>query len=169
MDVGIERLATPLEGPGHKYAFLYGLADPSLPFEKRASRYEDAGKLMALASYGEQGRATNEQQTLIDRILAEDSNARPISKADYKNSPYLNIGLESQAFKDLARRFQDAIFDRFFSYAKSHLTEGLPLLISGGCNAAVSVCNNSASTIYFSNDAHNPLSNQPVACQMILA
>jgi predicted NodU family carbamoyl transferase len=49
--LGVRRLGTPMSGPGHKYGFLYGLADPKLPVDARKSRREDAGKLMAIAGF----------------------------------------------------------------------------------------------------------------------
>jgi hydroxymethyl cephem carbamoyltransferase len=42
-----------LDRPGHRFAFLYGLADPTFPADAPHPRGEDAGKLMALAAYGD--------------------------------------------------------------------------------------------------------------------
>ncbi len=49
-ELNLTKLADVMPEPGHRYALLYGLADPT--FDKRVaefSRFSDAGKLMALA------------------------------------------------------------------------------------------------------------------------
>lgn len=132
-DLKVTRLGTPLSGPGHKYAFIYGLADPTYPADARKSRREDAGKLMALAGFGGEGRETAEERRLMDRVLAHDAVASALRKADFADSPFFNIGLETQAFRDLARRFQSEIFERFHDFARKNMRDGLPLLVSGGC------------------------------------
>ncbi len=40
-NLNIARLGTPMTGPGHKYGFIYGLADPSYPTDAR----NPAGKM----------------------------------------------------------------------------------------------------------------------------
>ncbi len=131
--LNVTRIGTPMTGPGHKYGFLYGLADPAYPTDARKSRREDAGKLMALASFGTDAAETAAERALIDRLCDWDAAAKPLRKADFTDSPFFNIGLESPEFRTLAKRFQLEIFNRFRAYAKVHLTEKLPLLISGGC------------------------------------
>lgn len=132
-DLEITRLGTPMTGPGHKYGFLYGLADPSYPADARKSRREDAGKLMALSAYGRDTAKTPEERRLIERLIEHDAAKAALRKADYRDAPFFNIGLDDPSFRDLARRFQLAIFGRFRDFAGKHLKEGLPLLISGGC------------------------------------
>jgi predicted NodU family carbamoyl transferase len=56
-----------------------------------------------------------------------------LSKDDLRTSKYYNIGLEHPEFTRLAKRYSDEIFNRFYQFAKTHLTERYPLLISGGC------------------------------------
>lgn len=131
--LGVTRIGTPMTGPGHKYGFLYGLADPSYPADARKSRREDAGKLMALAGFGDDVVETPEERSLIDRLFDWDAEKAPLYKADFTDTPFFNIGLETDEFRNLARRFQNEVFERFRRYAENHLTEGLPLLISGGC------------------------------------
>jgi len=128
----IEKLGTPLAAPGHMYAFIYGLADPTLP-PGAGHRREDAGKLMALAGFGEPGPATAEERALIDRVLAANYVDHEPRKADYANSSFYNVGLGSQAFRNLARRMHDAMFERFHDFARRNLRDGLPLIITGGC------------------------------------
>lgn len=131
--LNVAALGTPMSGPGHKYGFLYGLADPTYPADARKSRREDAGKLMALAAFGRDAPETAEERRLIESILAHDAVAAPLRKSDFADSPFIDIGLQTQAFRNLARRFQNAVFERFHDFARKHLREGLPLLISGGC------------------------------------
>jgi len=132
-DLTIARLGTPVTGPGHKYGFLYGLADPSYPADARKSRREDAGKLMALSAYGRASAETPEERQLIERLIKHDATEAALRKADYRDTPFFDVGLDDSSFRDLARRFQLAIFERFHEFARDHLKEGLPLLISGGC------------------------------------
>lgn len=131
--LGITRLGTPFDGPGHKYAAIYGIADPKLPTDAPRPRHEDAGKLMALASYGESRPANAQEQEIIDKVLRWTSLEGAVRKDAFVESPFFNIGLESQAFRDLAWQIQHQIFDRFHAFAAEHMKEGLPLLISGGC------------------------------------
>jgi hydroxymethyl cephem carbamoyltransferase len=132
-DLEITRLGTPMTGPGHKYSFLYGLADPSYPADARKSRREDAGKLMALSAYGRDTAETPEERRLIERLIEHDAAKAALRKADYRDTPFFNTGLDDPSFRDLARGFQLAIFGRFRDFAGKYLKEGLPLLISGGC------------------------------------
>lgn len=129
----VTKLGTPMSGPGHKYGFLYGLADPGYPVDARKSRREDAGKLMALAGFGRESVGTPEERRLIERIFAHDAVAAPLRKADFAGDPFFDIGLATPEFQNLARRFQNEVFARFEDFAKREMKDGLPLLISGGC------------------------------------
>ncbi|MER9684168.1 proline dehydrogenase [Mesorhizobium sp. M0184] len=120
-----------MANPGHKYAFLYALADPKFTLPKAPMRNEDPGKVMALSAYGQTGSPDRDEQELIDFLLPRDM--YPLNKEDLRNSPYYNIGVTHQKFTNLARRVSDAIFDSFHAFAKKNLTKGYPLLISGGC------------------------------------
>ncbi|MER9064653.1 carbamoyltransferase C-terminal domain-containing protein [Mesorhizobium sp. M0698] len=116
-----------MANPGHKYAFLYALADPSAG----PTRNEDAGKLMALCAYGQTGSPDSDEQALIDFLVPSD--VYPMYKENFRNSPYYNIGVTHQKFTNMAKRVSDTIFDSFHTFAKKNLTKGYPLLISGGC------------------------------------
>ena len=122
-----------LTDPGNKYAYLFALADPKFPVAKGLLRLQDAGKQMALTGFARRAATTAAEQEIIDFILGQDGIILGLSKDDLTWSPYHDIGVEAQEYKDLAARLSDAIFDRFHEYAARHLTEGLPLLISGGC------------------------------------
>ncbi len=132
-DLSITRIGTPLEGPGHKYAFIYGLADRDFPDDADRPRHEDAGKLMALAGYGADRPANAQEHALIDRVFDWPSNERPVGKTHFRDSPFFNAGLDSEMFHDLAAQHQRAVFERFRTFAAEHMKEGLPLLVSGGC------------------------------------
>ncbi len=132
-NLNVTRLGTPMTGPGHKYGFLYGLADPGYPVDACKSRREDAGKLMALAGFGSETAETPEERELIDRLIFWNAADAPLRKADFTDTPFFNIGLDNQDFRNLARRFQAEIFEHFHGYAEKNLTDRLPLLVSGGC------------------------------------
>ena len=131
--LAITRIGTPFDGPGHKYSSIYGIADPNMPTDAPRPRHEDAGKLMALASYGEPRPANADEQQIIDRILAWSSVDAAVRKDAFIDSPYFNIGLDSPKFRDLAWQMQHQIFERFHAFAERNLTKGYPLLITGGC------------------------------------
>ncbi len=132
-NVNISKIGEVVSYPGGKYGFIYGLADPSFPVNSGQFRLNDAGKLMALCSYGQPGPASESDQALIDRILAQEKILLTMDKGDLQDCGYFNIGVESAEFKQFARCFSDNLFARFHQFAKTHLTEGLPLLIGGGC------------------------------------
>lgn len=128
----ITKLGVPLEKPGLKYQLLYAIADKSLPHGAQM-RMEDAGKLMALVSYGKSGPPNQSEADLINHIFAKQDFAYTANKAEFSQNPFCNVGIESPIFKQVARKFSDALFERFLHFAQENLNENLPLLISGGC------------------------------------
>jgi len=132
-NVKVHHLGQALEDPGTKYSFLFSVADPSFPEGKGYFRFGDAGKLMALAAFSDRTAPTDGEKQIIDFILSRRSIIRSTSKVELKDTYLFNAGVESNSFKSLAGKFSDAIFDRFYSFARQHLKEGFPLLISGGC------------------------------------
>ena len=122
-----------LDDPGNKYAYLFALADSKFPANKGLLRLQDAGKQMALTGFAERGAPDESERELIDFILRQEQIILRLGKDEMTWSPIHNAGVESQAYKNAAARLSDAIFDRFYDYAEGALTEGLPLLISGGC------------------------------------
>lgn len=134
----IEKVGEPLVGPGLRYAYLYYLASAEEKTFTYPGRYSSPGKVMALASYGQDGSLDEHERAIIDYLLS------PLAFQHLKNptltkaglplqTPFMNIGVEDQRFKNLARKFSDIIFSRFYDFARTHLTERLPLLIGGGC------------------------------------
>lgn len=129
----VRKLGTPLTFPGLRYQFLYGVADPGYMPGKGDSRFEDAGKLMAIAAFGEPGEPTAEERQIIDYLLSTNNVFGRDAKRELSGCRYYNIGVEHPAFATLARRYSDAIFQRFYEFALDRLEPGLPLLIGGGC------------------------------------
>ena len=132
-NVEITKIGDVLNEPGNRYAFLYALADPTIPIWSDIVRLSDAGKLMALAAYGSNTEATFDEQQTIKYIMKQKLIYGVKLKYKMKESRYFNIGLESQEFKNLAQRFSDALFETFYTFAKNNVKQKIPLLISGGC------------------------------------
>jgi predicted NodU family carbamoyl transferase len=131
-DVSITRIADVMHDPGNRYSSIYGLADPTFPKTAPWSRYSDAGKLMALASYGSRPVPTSEEEALMAYLLG--SNRFPLDLYDHlRTSEYYNVGLDDTEFRNFAGIFSDRIFDTFHQFAKTNLDKGLPLIIAGGC------------------------------------
>ncbi|MDY7090580.1 MAG: carbamoyltransferase C-terminal domain-containing protein [Actinomycetota bacterium] len=122
-----------LADPGNKYAYLFALADPGFPVGTGLFRYNDAGKQMALTGFAEKGPMTEAERETIDFILKQEQIILNLSKDKMSWSPIYNAGVDSQAYRNVAAKHSQAIFDMFYDYASKNMTEGLPLLISGGC------------------------------------
>ena len=122
-----------LRQPGARYAFLYGLADPTFPDTRRMPDNSHSGKLMALAAYGSPRDATAEIKATVERILAERTFYYPCPKANYRDTPLYNAGVESVECKTAAALLTERIFEIFAEAAQRDLPAGLPLRISGGC------------------------------------
>ena len=131
-DMNITKLADVMNQPGLRYLSLYGLADPTLPKNAPFSRFSDAGKLMALASFSHRNRLSPEDETLINYLLSSPFLHENPYK-DLERSRYYNVGLDDPEFRNLAGIFSDRIFDVFYQFAKSNMSKALPLVISGGC------------------------------------
>jgi predicted NodU family carbamoyl transferase len=131
-ELNISLLADVLNQPGNRYILLYGLADPTFPKNAPFSRFSDAGKLMALASFSNRSKPSAEEEKLIDFLLDCPHLERNPYK-DLEHSRYYNVGLDDQEFRNFAGIFSDKIFDVFYQFAKSNLKKGMPLVIAGGC------------------------------------
>lgn len=126
------RRHTVMSDPGAKYGALFALADPTFSISARYPRLGDAGKLMALAAYGDGKRADLATQETVDAIL-NIPEVYPFHKSDYRESPLYNIGLGDTRFRHGAAYITDQIFLRFFTAARRFDQDNLPLVISGGC------------------------------------
>lgn len=131
-ELNITLLADVLNEPGNRYTSIYGLADPTFPKDAPFSRFSDAGKLMALASFSIRRTPNVDEVKLMDFLLNSPHVILSLYK-DLKNSPYYNIGLDNQEFRNFAGIFSDKIFDIFYQFAKTNLKKKLPLIIAGGC------------------------------------
>jgi hydroxymethyl cephem carbamoyltransferase len=118
--------------PGARYAFLFGLADPKFPDYGSSHRLEDAGKLMALAAFGDAHTTDPAVLDTVQRIIDLEG-VEPAPKYAFQDSPIYNAGVESQLCKDAAAVLNDRIFELFRDAAERHLPRDIPLHISGGC------------------------------------
>ena len=62
-ELNITLLADVMSAPGNRYGLLYGLADPTFPKNVPFSRFSDAGKLMALASFSNRSTPSAEEKS----------------------------------------------------------------------------------------------------------
>ncbi len=131
-ELNITLLADVLNQPGNRYILLYGLADPTFPKNAPFSRFSDAGKLMALASFSNRSTPSAEEKKLIDFLL-DCPHLEPNPYKDLKHSQYYNVGVDDPEFRNFIGIFSDKIFDVFYQFAKSNMKKRMPLLIAGGC------------------------------------
>jgi hydroxymethyl cephem carbamoyltransferase len=121
-----------LAQPGARYAFLFGLADPTFPDYGGLPRMEDAGKLMALAAFGHHDTADPAVIEVVDRIMALPT-LYPAPKREFRDTVLYNAAVEADVVKAAAAVITRRIFDVFYRAAATDLPRGLPLQISGGC------------------------------------
>jgi predicted NodU family carbamoyl transferase len=131
-DMNITLIADVMNEPGNRYASIYGLADPTFPKNAPFSRFSDAGKLMALASFSKRGTPTAEEEELMAFLLSSE-HVRLDLYDRLESSAYYNVGTDDTEFRNFAGIFSDRIFDTFYRFAKANLRKSLPLVIAGGC------------------------------------
>ena len=131
-ELNITLIGDVMNEPGNRYASVYGLADPSFPKNAPFSRFSDAGKMMALASFSRRSEPTEEEEHLMDFLLGPE-HVRLDLYDRLESSAYYNVGTDDAAFRHFAGIFSDRIFDTFRRFAQANLREGLPLVIAGGC------------------------------------
>ena len=131
-EVNIRLLANVMNQPGNRYASIYGLADPTFPKNAPFSRFSDAGKLMALASFSKRTDPSDAEEELM-RFLLGSVDVRLDLYAQLESSPYFDVGIEDEEFRNFAGIYSDRIFDTFARFAEANLRRGLPLVIAGGC------------------------------------
>jgi predicted NodU family carbamoyl transferase len=130
--LNITVLADVLNQVGNRFGLLYGLADPTFPKDGPYPRDEDAGKLMALASFSNRSPPPAEERKLLDFLL--DGPYRKLSDyQDLEKSRYYNVGVDDPGFRNLAGIYSDKIFDVFYQFAQANMKKRLPLVIAGGC------------------------------------
>jgi predicted NodU family carbamoyl transferase len=131
-ELNITLISNVMNEPGHRYASIYGLADPTFPKNAPFSRFSDAGKLMALASFSTRSTASADEEKLIAFLLS--SPHVQLSLYDsLESSQYYNVGTDDVEFRNFAGIFSDRIFDTFYRFARANMRKRLPLIIAGGC------------------------------------
>lgn len=132
--LNITKLADVMPEPGHRFAMLYGLADPTFDTgTAEYSRLSDAGKLMALASFSTRAEPSRDEERIIEFLMRDCSHLKPRECESLKNYHHYNIGVDDPEFRNFAGIFSDRLFERFYNFAETNFTRGMPLLISGGC------------------------------------
>ncbi len=133
-ELHFKKLADIMPEPGHRYSLLYGLADATFDKTKSEfSRFSDAGKLMALASYSKRSEPLRAEEEIIEFLMQDRPHLKPQECQLLKHCPYYNIGLDDVEFRNFAGIVSDKIFDRFYRFAASNMKRRMPLLITGGC------------------------------------
>jgi predicted NodU family carbamoyl transferase len=131
-ELNIKLLSNVLNQVGNRYGLLYGLADPTFPKNSLYPRFEDAGKLMALASFSNRNAISAEETKLLDFLLSGPH--RELSAFEgLENSVHHNVGIADPGFRNFTGVFSDKIFDVFYQFAKANMKKKLPLIIAGGC------------------------------------
>lgn len=133
-DLSIHRLTDVMVAPGIRYAFAYGLADPTFKLGPGKIRLSDAGKLMALAAFDEgPAEPSTEEVTLLDKIFSEPLEIPHFHKNEFISFLVYDSGVESLASKRLARLVSDYVLNYFKKAIQPFILEKRPLLIGGGC------------------------------------
>lgn len=135
-EANVTLLGDVMNQPGNRYCSIYGLADPTFPKNAPFSRFSDAGKLMALASFSRRSEATPAEEELM-RFLLSSPNVRLDMYDKLAGSPYFDVGVEDADFRDFAGIYSDRIFEAFQAFARANMRKGLPLVVAGGCGSTV--------------------------------
>jgi hydroxymethyl cephem carbamoyltransferase len=117
-ELNITLLADVMNEPGHRYGLLYGLADPTFAKDSGFSRFNDAGKLMALASFSVRSTPSAEETRLMDFLLQDGLYLKLSAHQDITRARYHDVGVEDPEFRNFAGIFSDRIFDVFHQFAK---------------------------------------------------
>jgi predicted NodU family carbamoyl transferase len=131
-ELNITLLGDVLNEPGNRFASIYGLADPTFPKNAPFSRFSDAGKLMALASFSNRSTPSAEEKDLM-AFLLNSPHVRLSMYDDLKEAPYYNVGVDDPEFRNFAGIFSDKIFDIFYQFAAANMKRRIPLIVAGGC------------------------------------
>jgi len=88
---------------------------------------------MALASFSLRTEPSEEEQKIIDFLMQDCMHLKPRDCETLKYCRHYNVGLDDPEFRNFAGIFSNRLFDRFYRFAESNFTRGMPLLITGGC------------------------------------
>jgi hydroxymethyl cephem carbamoyltransferase len=128
---GLELRRIPvMDHPGGKFSALMALADPTFP-DLANPRHDYAGKLMALAAYGDVRNVTSEDCETIERLLCLDR-LFPFDKGRFRGVHLYGCGVDDDRFRAAAKVLSDRIFEEFARVAVTLSVSG-PLLVAGGC------------------------------------
>src|SRR3954465_12888867 len=109
----------------------FAIADPRYTDSAREAHGDESGKLMALAAYGDPEAADARVRASVERLLEPASYGE--EKAEWRDAPFYNAGVEAEVTKIAAALLHQRIFDVFAKAAQDELPQGIPLYISGGC------------------------------------
>ena len=132
--LNITKIAEVLPEPGHRYALLYALADPT--FDKSTAEYSrlsDAGKLMALASFSKRNRPSSEEERIISFLFQDCEHLKPRDCEALKTLLHYNVGLDDQEFRNFAGIFSDRLFGPFCTVRRGQSEERNAVVNRGGC------------------------------------
>lgn len=134
-DVNITNLGQVIDNPGDRFAFFYGLADPTFNLGAGQIRLSDAGKLMAVAAYGkgQDNALDSDAEYIIKALTDKNLDFRKLEKRQFQSNKYYNIGIESPRLASLAHHLSNAIFNLFRDFVQKAIFDDAPLLIVGGC------------------------------------
>lgn len=118
--------------PGNRWGGLFALADPSFPLTPTPMKNEFAGKLMALAAYGDPAEILPEDRETVEHLLAREHVSRDF-KRHFAERGLVDVGVDAPRVRNAAAYLSDRIFETFLAAARRALPRGLPLLIAGGC------------------------------------
>lgn len=131
-DGGLDLQRIPvMDHPGGKYSALMALADPAFP-DTGNPRHEYAGKLMALAAYGDPQDLTAEDRGVVEHLLSG-RRLFPFDKSEFHGTHLHGCGFDDRRFRAAAKLLGDRIFEEFRRVAAAAFPTPVPLLISGGC------------------------------------
>jgi hydroxymethyl cephem carbamoyltransferase len=119
--------------PGTRYGMVYAIAEPTFPATVNAPRHDYAGKVMALAAYGDPYADRNPGVADIVKRLLDPRRLPNLPKGHFRDTALYDAGVESQLCKDVAAVVSRRIFETFADAATTAIPAGLDLLISGGC------------------------------------
>ena len=129
----IHHIGHVMDGPAHRFAFLFALAEPSDSPRSSTGRGGDFGRVMAAAAGGDPLAKDPEAIALIARLIGPACTPGKLVKSRFRDSPFYSTGTTSRRFCDLAARLSAELFSEFHTFASRHLGRDLPLLIAGEC------------------------------------
>ncbi len=131
----IERIGGPVGQPGVRYLIPYGVSSATVGDDEFiADRLEFAGKTMALAALTSDPVSPSPHESRALELIMTTIGVERLGKADFRDMPAYNAGVDSEPAVRLMRLVSDALLAAFDRYLKGVPgTQGAELLIAGGC------------------------------------